>query len=705
MSFDLPQLGTALLTLCLVLSSYAFVCALGSVRGRPHWLIASRFASYASSALVLLAVVLLAYAFQSHDFRIRYVARYSDRSMHPAYLLTALWGGQDGSLLWWSLLLCGYTTACVAWMRQRFLPLQPYVIATLQSILAFFLVLMLFAANPFELSVAQAPAEGEGMNPLLQNYWMMIHPPSLYLGFVGWAVPFAFAVAALSSGELGEAWIFAARRWALVAWLFLSIGLLLGMLWSYEELGWGGYWAWDPVENASFHPWLVGTAFLHSIIVQERYRMLKVWNLFLICFTFFMTIFGTFLTRSGLIASVHSFARSDIGIYFTYYLVFLAVFCTALLSWRRRALSSRYRIESLLSREFAFLFNNWILLGMMFFVLVATTFPLLSEWLRGEEVTVGPSFYNRWMVPLGLVLLVLMGTGPLIAWRKASGKKLMQALRWPLGTAVVTVMLHVMLGNRLGFPALLAPDAAGSMGAQAGAASLAAPALQALQRAAPAIALGAVAFVIAAIVQEFARGVRARLKRGDGDAFTALYRLVARARRRYGGYTVHLGIALMYIGFVGAAYDKEQEAALYPGQSLKVAGYRLRYDGVRTEQDGNKRMLWATLRTFTAGGKDLGSLEPAKFIYRTHPNMPTTEVAIRSSMREDIYAILSNFDPESKRVTLRVIVRPLVFWIWLGGLWLIFGTAISLAPSTRQLLQSSKQQQPLLEPWPATAGV
>ncbi|MDH5494070.1 MAG: cytochrome c biogenesis protein CcsA, partial [Myxococcales bacterium] len=302
--------------------------------------------------MVCVSVLVLAYAFQTHDFRIRYIARYSDRSMSPGFLVTSLWGGQDGSLLWWGFLLGLFAAACIRWMRGRFMELQPWVIATLMANLLFFHILMLFAANPFDVYPASSPLEGEGLNPMLQSYWMSIHPPALYLGFVGWSVPFSLAIAALITGRLHDEWVKAARVWTMIAWIFLSIGLVLGCAWSYEELGWGGYWAWDPVENASFMPWLVGTAYLHSAMVQERYSMLKVWNVFLICLTYFMTIFGTFLTRSGMIASVHAFARSEIGVYFVWFMALIAITCTALILWRLPKLRSEHRIQALLSREF-----------------------------------------------------------------------------------------------------------------------------------------------------------------------------------------------------------------------------------------------------------------------------------------------------------------------------------------------------------------
>jgi cytochrome c-type biogenesis protein CcmF len=696
-NIDIPFYGSLLLGVILVSAGYAFAVSVAAARGRPHLLPAARASTYATCALVALAVLVLAYAFQTHDFRIRYVARYSDRSMPWYYLLTSLWGGQDGSLLWWTFLLCGYTAAVTRSLRGRHLELQPIVLATLMSIVSFFVVTMLFAANPFATYAAASPADGEGLNPLLQNYWMIIHPPSLYLGFVGWSVPFAFCIAALVTGRLGDEWIVAARRWSLIAWLFLSIGLVLGMIWSYEELGWGGYWAWDPVENASFMPWLVGTAYLHSVMIQERRGMMKVWNVFLMCLTFFMTIFGTFLTRSGLIASVHSFARSDIGIWFAGYMGILVVVCAALIIWRLPLMRAKAQIESYLSREFAFLFNNWILLAMMGFVLVLTTYPLISELLRGEEATVGPNVYNALLVPIGLLLVLLMGIGPLIAWRKATGRKLVEAFRFPLGLGLAIGAGHAVFGDALGFPGKVEVEPIFDTGAGV--------VLAAFQSISPVFGTAFVAFVTGTILQEFWRGMRVRMRKGEHPG-AALVQLVGRARRRYGGYVVHLGIALMYLGFVGAAYDVEKEAALRPGESMSVRGYDIRYDDVRTVSDPNKRMVFTDLSVFR-GDRQVGEVSPGKFIYRTHPEMPTTEVAIRTNLGHDVYAIMSTVDPESKRGTFRVIIRPFVLWIWLGGIVLILGTAIAITPTVSELLaarEASRSDGPGRPPAPAAGG-
>ena len=682
-AIDLPFFGTLVLCITFVMAAYTLTVSVGAGRGRPHLLPAARLGTYATCAFIFLAICILAYAFQTHDFRIRYVARYSDRSMPWWYLLTSLWGGQDGSLLWWTFLLSGYTVAVIRWLRGRYQELQPWIYATLMSIFLFFLILMLFTADPFTTQLRSVPPDGEGLNPLLQNYWMVIHPPSLYMGFVGWSVPFAIVIAALITGRLGTEWIKAARVWAMIAWTFLSVGLLLGCLWSYEELGWGGYWAWDPVENASFMPWLVGTAYLHSVLIQERYQMMKVWNVFLLCLTFIMTIFGTFLTRSGLIASVHSFARSDIGQYFVYYLVFLIVGVFALIIWRLPKLRAQHEIKSLVSREFAFLLNNWMFVGMMVFVLLATTFPLLSQWLRDEEVTVGPSFYNKWMVPFGLVLLFLAGLGPLISWRKATGANLRKALFKPLVIAVLVACLQVVFGNAIGLPAVVESDAIYE--------TMTGRVLAVIHSFAPVTSFAVCAFVLASIFQEFFRGARVRVRKGE-SYFTAIARLVRRAPRRYGGYIVHAGVVLMFVGFTGAAYDTEHEAALVPGGTMDVGEETVRYDNPRSEVDPNKRMVFTDMAILDDEGNTESKVSPAKFIYRTHPEMPTTEVAIQSHLDKDIYVIMSTLDPKTKRATFRVVVRPLVAWIWIGGLVLLFGCIVSMWPSAKDFAQTGSKR-------------
>ncbi|HJL19097.1 MAG TPA: cytochrome c-type biogenesis CcmF C-terminal domain-containing protein [Sandaracinaceae bacterium LLY-WYZ-13_1] len=753
-AIDIPTLGTLLLGLVLVSAAYTFAVSVAAAGGRPHLLRSARFGTFATVALVACAVFLLAYAFQAHDFRIRYVARYSDRSMPAIYLWTALWGGQDGSLLWWTFLSSLYIAGFTWWVKGKFREMQPTMFATLMSVIGFFVVLQLFAANPFQTSFGGAPADGEGLNPLLQNYWMAIHPPALYLGLTGWAVPFAFVVGALVTGRLGEAWIRGARKWVLLAWGFLTLGNLLGMFWSYEELGWGGYWAWDPVENASFLPWLTATAYVHSVMIQERRGTFRVWNVFLLSMTFILTIFGTFLTRSGLIASVHSFARSDIGIYFAWYLIGLCLFVVSLIGWRLPDLRNGRRVgwlewtvagvvgvlggvflmlaevavswvsrvgvllapvafvallkgiewlrldalrvapqshherrgfESLLSREFAYLVNNWILLGMAVFVLLATTFPLISEWLRGETVTVGPDYYNYWMVPLGLVLLFLTGVGPLIAWRKATGRNLLRAFRWPALAAVVMGGLHLTLGSEVGFPAFVEPNRPYE--------TLTGQVLGSIYSVMPLLSGALCAFVLAAIVQEFVRGAQVRRRSKGENWFVALFELVARARRRYGGYVVHFGIVLLFFGFTGAAYDLEEEASLLPGETMEVGEYDFRYERVVMDEDPNKRMIYTDL-TVLKDGSPVARVQPAKYVYRSHPEMPTTEVSIHTTSLHNLYVIMSAVDPQTHRGTFRIIKQPLVLWIWLGGFFMLLGVGIAIFPKISELVELVGGRQP-----------
>ncbi len=673
---SLPEFGTGVLYAILVAAAYTFAVALASSTGRPRLLHAARLGAFGTVSLVGLSVLVLAFAFVSHDFRISYVARYSDRTMSTPFLMAALWGGQDGSLLWWLFLTSGFSAGCIWWLRRRYVELQPYVIATLMTIIGFFAILMIFAANPFSTGAGGAPLDGSGLNYQLRNFYMIIHPPSLYIGFTSSAIPFAFAIAALVTGRLDNEWIIATRKWMMFSWLFLSIGNALGMLWAYEELGWGGYWAWDPVENAAFLPWLTASAYVHSTMIQERRGMLKVWNVFLISATFFLTIFGTFLTRSGLISSVHSFANSDIGIFFVYYMLVIASVTIALIVWRLPLLKSDGVFESVLSREAAFVLNNWGLLSITLFIAIATTWPRISEWLLKQESTVGPTFYNACLPPIALVTFFLMGAAPLLGWRKTSPELFLKSFRWPVAVLLVVATLHLLFGKRFGYPAFYdaAPITEGALGT----------ALAWLSGKLPFVTVMLVGFNITVVVQEFVRGVSARQaqaakKKTKEDIFTSLFNLIAKARRRYGGYTVHVGIAIMFLGFTGRAWGVDKEMSLLPGEEVQIEYYSLKYLGSRMEVDAEKRMIFTDLEV-TRQGKSVGQIHPAKFIYSKGAEQPSTEVAKYMNVRDDLYVIVGMVNPQTKMAAFQLHVNPLVNLIWIGVGILIMGALLSLWP-------------------------
>src|SRR5262245_33194606 len=541
------EIGPLAINLALVLAAYAIVMSLlGAWRGRRDFVASAEHAVLAVWASVLIATVALLHALVVHDFRLEYVAGYSSSTLPLYYTVAALWGGQKGSLLWWLLILTSMSAVVVLQNREKNRDLMPYVMATLMAVALFFSALLVFITPPFELLAVPAK-EGRDLNPLLQNYWMTIHPPSLYMGFVGMSVPFAFAIAALASGKLGDVWIRTTRRWTLFAWFFLSLGNLFGALWAYEVLGWGGYWAWDPVENAAFMPWLTGTAFLHSVMIQEKKNMLKVWNMVLVILTFGLTIFGTFLTRSGVISSVHSFTQSGLGPFFLAFLGIILSISIALLIWRLPLLRSENELDSLLSRESAFLFNNLILVGIAFAVFWGTIFPVISEWVRGVKITVGPPFFNKVNAPLGLALLFLMGVGPVIAWRRATWAHLKRSFLWQA-----------------------------TVGLAAGAAcAVLAPNYWAV------VSFSLIAFVLATIVAEFWRGVRARQAMVGESAPVALGRLVAKNRRRYGGYIIHLGVVMIFIAITGTSvFRQEKQVTLNQGEQVEIGGYTLRYNGL-----------------------------------------------------------------------------------------------------------------------------
>jgi cytochrome c-type biogenesis protein CcmF len=640
-------IGTASLLIALVLAVWGGVAPLLAARtGRAGLFTSARAAILGQFALVSVASVTLIYALVATDFSIKYVAMNTTRATPIYYRVTGLWGALEGSLLLWEWILIIFS-GLLAWVyRDRHRELMPWVMMIFSLVSAFFLSVMTFASNPFE-RVFPVPPDGRGLNPLLEDANMLTHPPLLYTGFVGLTVPYAFAMAALITGRLDEAWASTTRRWTVTAWLFLTLGNLVGAWWSYHVLGWGGYWAWDPVENAAFMPWLPATAFLHSIQVQERRRMLKVWNISLIILAFSLTIFGTFLTRSGILSSIHAFSSGPVGMIFLGFLALVVIASFGLLAWRADRLRGQPEMDSMVSRESAFLLNNVVLVSALFTIFLGTVFPLLSEALAGVTVSVGAPYFNWITTPLFLVLVFLMGVGPLIAWRKASLDNLRRNFLWPAGLSLAAGL--ALFGWRVrDFWPLLS------------------------------ITLGV--FVVLTIVCDTLKALRARRAIAGERLPAALGTLVRRNQRRYGGFIVHLGVVLVVLGIAGSmGYSIEREATLSTGEALTIGRFQVRFDGLRVTEEPTHARVEALLRVSNAG-HDAGLFTPALKYYPAQQS-PIGRAEFRSSLTEDLYLILSGFSGVREgRVTLKALVRPLVVWIWLGGAVITLGTLVALWP-------------------------
>ena len=604
------------------------------------------------SFFVFLATFILGYQLIISNFDIDYVARYTSLETPVVYKISALWAGQSGSLLFWLFILSVYATVVILQNQRKHHGLMPWVIIAMVIVQMFFLVLTNYVTNPFKPTEADfIVANGNGLNPLLQNVTMAIHPPTLYLGFVGFTVPFSFGISALVNRDTSPLWIQSIRRWTLVAWLFLSMGIILGGWWAYRELGWGGYWAWDPVENASFMPWLTATAFVHSIIIQEKKDMLRVWNMVLIILTFTLCIFGTFLTRSGVMSSVHSFTASSLGPIFLAFVFFILVASFGLMYTRINDLRSTKRMESFTSRESGFLFNNMVFVVMCFSVFWGTLFPVISEAVRGTKITVGAPFFNQINIPIGLILLGLTGVGPLLAWRRTGKKHLIRNFTFPILTGLSSAIVLLIIGYR--------------------------------DYVVISFSLGA--FVTATITTEFVRGIRARNKKFKEALFTALKMMVSKNRSRYGGYVVHLGIVFMFIGFTGHAFDKEKEFSLKVGETDHVAGYEFELIQLSESERPNHYAWISDLRVTNHNGEFVTNLHPEKRVYfHRNPDVnrrqPHSELDIYSTLNKDIYSIFSAVDTENGVAFIKIMVNPLVRWVWIGGFILVFGTLIALWP-------------------------
>jgi len=660
----MAQIGQFALALAWVVTAYSIVASLLGIRLKHDNLIASgRNAALGTFVCITSAIACLGYLFAVSDFSIKYIAAHSNRDLPIYFKVSSIWGGQEGSLLFWGWLLTAYSALVIVQNWRKHSAMMPYVVAVLMGTSFFFTSMHLFIVNPFNQTVFLqsdasplpfVPRDGTGLNPLLQDPYMVIHPPMLYLGFVGFAVPFAFAIAAMITKQLGDTWIRTTRRWTMVAWMFLSIGIMLGGKWAYHELGWGGFWAWDPVENASMMPWLIGTAFLHSVMVQEKKGMLKVWNMVLIILTFIMSIFGTLLTRSGMVQSVHAFAQSPVGGYFRAFIIVALSGALYLLFDRLPYLKSENQMESIVSRESSFMFNNLILLAACFAVFWGTMFPIISEAATGSKITVGPPFFNKVNVPIAIFLMFLTGVGPLLAWRRASTNSLKRNF---LSPAVIALASGVALYFR------------------------------GVQHFYAWLSIVMSIFVTLTIIREFYKGAAARSS-GTGETFLeAIVNLTLRNTRRYGGYVVHFGFVLLFIGWTGQAFTTDAEGEMGVGDTLSIREYTLRVDKLGIEDTPNYASDKATISLFEYG-KKVANLYPEKRLYKAgQEKQPTTEVSIYSTAKNDVYLVFQGGTRDGKKAIIQVFYNPLTMWVWIGGIVLVAGTLIALLPNKKTILR------------------
>ncbi|MBI4304600.1 MAG: cytochrome c biogenesis protein CcsA [Chloroflexi bacterium] len=641
--------GYITLILALLASVYSVLTyAWGAKTGQRALIENGRKGLLATCGLVSIAAVILVFALVTHDFSLEYVASYTSRSMSFVYLLSAFWAGNNGSLLFWAWILSLCAVVMVLQKRDTGKELVPYAAAIVMFTEAFFLLLIILVSNPFRRQLI-VPADGSGLNPMLENPGMIFHPPALLAGYVGLTIPFALAVAALMSRKLDSDWTLTVRRWTLLSWLLLGVGNIIGAWWAYVELGWGGYWAWDPVENAGLMPWLVATAFLHSSIAQRRKGILKVWNMALIILAFNLAIFGTFLTRSGILSSVHTFGESRLGPFFVVFIGITLLGSLALLYHRKDDLKSEEEIESLVSRESSFLLNNLLLVGSTFAIFLGTVFPAISEAIRGVKVTVGPPFFNLINAPVFLAIILLAGLCTLIGWQRPSLRKLAGKFLWPLVAAFILGLVLFITGMRQGYAI---------------------------------IAFSLCAFVLFGILFEWFRETRERHQARMGNYLKAFWNLTWANRRRYGGYVVHIAIVLMAVGITGSSlFDVQKEVTLKPGEAMTINNYVLTFDDMSNRETRDKLVVTARLTAYD-GEKPLGQLTPEKTFHRSY-EQPVTEVAIRSTPVEDLYVIMAGWEQDGT-VALEVLVNPLVSWLWVGGVLLSLGGVVAFWPERRR---------------------
>jgi cytochrome c-type biogenesis protein CcmF len=662
--------GSFALVLAFVCAVYAFAGGIAAILTRHPLLIKStRQAGIATCCLIFLSTFSLEYLFFSDNFANAYVVSHSNRDLSTFYKIAALWSGQEGSLLFWSFLLAVYVFSVLITYRNKNGELMPYVGVVMAGVQIFFLTLNNFVASPFKALAVPgangamdlvARADGNGLTPLLQYPEMVIHPPNLYSGYTGFTIPFAFALGALLARYPGEKWIHLTRKWTMIAWTFQTMGILLGAHWAYAVLGWGGYWGWDPVENASLLPWLTGTAFLHSVMMQEKRGMMKVWNVWLVFCTFLLCILGTLLTRSGVVSSVHAFAQSSIGNWFVGFIAIILLVCFAAYVKNRDYLKSENQLDAIVSRESSFLFNNLVLLVACVAVLSGTLFPVFSEWFTGDRISVGAPFFNKVNIPLGLLLLFLTGVGPLLAWRKTSTESLKRNFGWPLAIGIVGGVIAFALGFRQFY-------------------SL--------------ICLILCVFVASTITMEFYRGAKVIRTRSGASLAASAIDLTMRNTRRYGGYIVHMGMVLIFIGLAGAAFNRDVQKEMQLGSTMQIGPYTLLLQSVDTRPEKNytaERMIVEVMKD----NKPMMMLYPEKRRFATTVENGTM-VAIYSTLKEDLYVVYAGQSPDTQLPVIHAYLNPLVKWIWFGGVVVVFGTLVALLPNRRAVLVLSGAQQPV----------
>jgi cytochrome c-type biogenesis protein CcmF len=652
----MENIGALSVLLAFCFAVYAVLASvIGKLTKRSFLTLSAERAVYSIWVLVSIAAGILIYSLLAGDYRMAYVAHYTNRAMPSVYKYTAWWGGQEGSLLFWNWLLASYATVVVFRNRRKFREIMPYVIAVMMATQVFFLTLIVFIESPFRVLMAGKRVvdvgDGQGLSALLQYWTMIIHPPMLYLGYVGFVVPFAFAIGSLIAKQPGEAWIHVTRRWTLVTWIFQTTGILLGAGWAYAVLGWGGYWGWDPVENASLLPWITATAFLHSVMMQEKKGMMKVWNIVLVSATFFLCIFGTFLTRSGIVNSVHAFSQGPIGMYFVVFLSIGIALTAMLILSRLDFLKSEAQMESVLSRESSFLFNNLVLLASCFAILWGTLFPVISEKFTGEKISVDAPFFNRINIPIAMFLLLLTGVGPLIAWRKSSFDSLRRSFLWPTVAGVTVAAGLLAMGVR-------------SFYAE--------------------VSFALCTFVLVSVGMEFVKGANAIASKDKSSFISSVIELTHRNTRRYGGYIVHVGVVIIFIGFTGKAFDQKTTVEIQKGDTISLGKYQLQLMDVQQGQNDNYR--WQKIIVdATKNGEHVATLEPEKRLYLAKKE-PASEVAIRRRPNEDLYINFAGLSDDGGKVVMEAYVFPLVSWIWMGYWVTLAGTLVCLIPSKQRLI-------------------